>query len=162
MAMSTHQELKANLWKALEKERTAMLGCTGVYPKPMTAQVEDGTGTIWFFTSQENDLAQATSRKPQQGLLMFTSKGHDMFATIGGSLCQDNDPMVIDRLWNPFVAAWYTGKDDPTLRLLRFGAGTAEIWQNTSSLLAGIKMLVGIDPKTAFKDDVAKVRLGRG
>ena len=160
--MSTQMELKDSFWKTLEKERTAMLGCTGVYPKPMTAQIEDGTGTIWFFTSRDNDLAHATTRKPQQGLLTFTSKGHDMFATVGGTLSQDNDPKVIDRLWNPFVAAWYTGKNDPKLRLLRFDAGTAEIWQNASSIVAGIKMLIGIDPKTDFKDDVAKVRLGTG
>ena len=65
-------------------------------------------------------------------------------------------------VWNPFVAAWYTGKDDPSLRLLRFDPGVAEIWQNASSLFAGIKMLVGIDPKRDYQDDVAKVRLGKG
>ena len=27
---------------------------------------------------------------------------------------------MIDRLWNPFVAAWFEGKDDPKLQLLRF------------------------------------------
>ena len=160
--MTTQKELKAEFWAALHKERTAMLGCSGVYPKPMTAQVENGNGPIWFFTARENDLAEATMRKPQQGLVLFTSKGHEMFATVGGSLCQDNDPKVIDRLWNPFVAAWYTGKDDPKLRLLRFDPGTAEIWQDSSSILAGIKMLVGIDPRSDYKDDTAKVRLGKG
>ncbi len=160
--MTTQAELKVKFWEALDTERTAMLGCSGVYPKPMTAQIEGGSGPIWFFTSRENDLAQATTRKPQDGLMMFTSKGHDMFATVGGSLRQDNDPKVIDRLWNPFVAAWYAGQDDPKLRLLRFDPGTAEIWQNASSLLAGIKMLVGIDPKRDFNDDVAKARLGKG
>ncbi len=74
---------------------------------------------------------------------------------------QDNDRKVIDRLWNPFVAAWYTGKDEPKLRLLRFDAGVAEIWQNASSLLAGIEMLIG-NSKSDYQDDVAKVRLGRG
>lgn len=159
--MTTQVELKTKFWDALDKERTAMLGCSGVYPKPMTAQVEGGNGPIWFFTSRENDLAEATTRKAQQGLLLFTSKGHDLFATVGGNLRQDNDRKVIDRLWNPFVAAWYTGKDDPELRLLRFDPGAAEIWLNASSVLAGIKMLIGIDPKRDYKDDVATVRLGK-
>lgn len=75
---------------------------------------------------------------------------------------QDNDRKVIDRLRNPFVAAWYTGKDDSKLRLLRFHPGAAEILQNASSLLAGIKMLIGIDPKSDYQDAVAKVRLGKG
>ncbi len=160
--MTTQQELKAKFWEALHKERTAMLGCSGVYPKPMTAQIEDGNGPIWFFTARDNDLAEATTRKSQQGLMMFTSKDHELFATVGGTLRQDNDRKVIERLWNPFVAAWYTGKNDPKLRLLRFDPDSAEIWQNASSLLAGIKMLVGIDPKSDSRDDVAKVRLGKG
>ena len=72
------------------------------------------------------------------------------------------DAATIDRLWNPFVAAWYTGKDDPTLRLLRFDPEGAEIWLNDSSLLAGIKMLVGIDPKRDYRDNVATVKLAKG
>lgn len=160
--MTTKTELTQKFWTALSKDRTAMLGCTRVYPRPMTALVEDGRGPIWVFTARENHLAEATARKPQQGLLMFASKDHELFATVGGTLQQDNDPKVIDRLWNPFVAAWYSGKDDPQLRLLRFDPGVAELWQNASSLLAGIKMLVGVDPKKDYSDDVAKVRLGKG
>lgn len=159
--MTTQSELKAKFWDALGKERTAMLGCTGVYPRPMTALVEDGQSTLWFFTARENDLAEATNRQPRQGLLTFASKGHDVFATVGGTLQQDNDPAVIDRLWNPFVAAWYTGKDDPTLRLLRFDPDGAEIWLNDSSMLAGVKMLLGIDPKASYQDKVATVTLAR-
>lgn len=158
--MTTQMELKAQFWDALAKERTAMLGCAGVYPRPMTAQVESEGGPVWFFTARANDLAEATARAPKQGLLMFTTKGHDLFATVGGRLRQDNDRATIERLWNPFVAAWYTGQDDPELRLLRFDPEGAEIWRNDSSLLAGIKMLVGIDPKPDYQDNVAKVRLG--
>lgn len=160
--MTSKTELAKAFWDALSKDRTTMLGCTGVYPRPMTAQVENGRGPIWFFTSRENDLAEACKRKPQQGLLVFSSKDHELFATVGGTLQLDTSPTVVERLWNPFVSAWYSGKDDPALRLLRFDPGVAEVWQNASSLLAGIKMLVGIDPKRDYQDDVAKVRLGKG
>ena len=66
---------------------------------------------------------------------------------------------MIDRLWNRFIAAWFESKDDPKLALLRFDAGTAEIWPDASSLVAGIKMLLGVDPKEEYKDKVAKVAL---
>ena len=68
--------------------------------------------------------------------------------------------MIIDRLWNPFVAAWYEGgKDDPKLALLRFDTEGAEIWLNENSLLAGVKMLFGVDPKKDYQDKVANVDL---
>lgn len=159
--MANKTELKRKFWTMLEKERTVMLACTGVYPRPMTAMVENGRGPVWFFTADHNELARACSRRARQGLLVLATKGHELFATVGGALREDTDPAVVDRLWNPFVAAWYTGKDDPRLRLLRFDPDAGELWENGSSLVAGAKMLLGLDPKLAFRDKVAKVKLGR-
>jgi hypothetical protein len=49
-----------------------------------------------------------------------------------------------------FVAAWFEGgKDDER----------AEIWVDASSLVAGIKLLLGADPKKDYKDKVAEVAL---
>ena len=54
---------------------------------------------------------------------------------IHGRLVVDNDPAIIDRLWNPMIAAWYEGgKPDPNLALLRFDAEKAEIWLKETSL----------------------------
>jgi general stress protein 26 len=74
--------------------------------------------------------------------------------------CQPpHDRETIERLWNPFIAAWYNGKDDPKLRLLRFEPGDAQIWLNENSLFAGVKMMLGVDPKKDYKDKVGEVRL---
>jgi general stress protein 26 len=89
----------------------------------------------------------------------FAAKGHDLFASIRGSLRVDTDRAVVERLWNPFVGAWYEGKDDPKLRLLRLDAEDAEVWADASSLLAGVKMLFGSDPKQDFQDKVGQVNL---
>ncbi len=63
-------------------------------------------------------------------------------------------------MWNKWVAAWYDGgKEDPKLVLLRFDPSSAEIWRDGSTLLSGLKLLMGGDPKTDAKDDVAKVAL---
>lgn len=79
---------------------------------------------------------------------------------MNGTLHVDTDRAVVERLWNPFVAAWFEdGKDDPKLCLLRFDADKAEIWLGDSSLLAGIRMLFGADPKKEYKDKVAEVSL---
>jgi hypothetical protein len=45
--------------------------------------------------------------------------------------------------------------------LLRFDAERAEIWLDGSSLVAGIKLLLGADPKQDYKDKVAEVDLRR-
>lgn len=72
----------------------------------------------------------------------------------------DNDRAVIYRLWNRFVAAWYEGsKDDPKLALLRLDAEHGEIWLDASSILAGIKLPLGADPKQEYEDKTARVNL---
>ncbi len=164
--MPNDAEIEAKFWKALKSDRTVMLGIEGESDaQPMTAQLDsdehgDEAGPIWFFTSTETDLAQA-STGGKDGMFHFASKDHELFASVRGRLIPDNDRGVIDRLWNPFVAAWYEGgKDDPKLQLLRFDPGKAQIWLNERSLFAGVKLLLGRDPKSDYKDKVAEVRLG--
>ena len=163
--MAEPHEIEAKFWKALRSDMTLMLGLDGVadsHTQPMTAQFEDDqdSGPIWFFTSNETDLAREL-RESSNGVAHFVSKGHDLFATMHGKLIIDNDRATIDRLWNRFVAAWFEGgKDDPKLRLLRFEPERAQIWLNESSLLAGVKVLLGRDPKEDYKGKVAEVSLG--
>ena len=159
--MPTPAELEAKFWKALKSDRTVMLGLDGVedgHTRPMTAQAEGEQGPIWFFGGRDNSLVQSLSGK-DRAILSFQSKGHDLFATVHGSLSIDHDRATIDQLWNPFVAAWYEGKDDPKIALIRLDAEKAEIWIDASSIVAGIKMLIGIDPKEEYKDKVAEVIL---
>lgn len=159
--MATPQELEAKFWKALGSDRTMMLGLDGVedgHARPMTGQFEHDRAPIWFFTSVDNGIVKGLP-DGDRAIATFASKGHDVFATLHGRLVLDNDQAVIDRLWNPFVAAWYSGKDDPKLQLLRFDAEQAEIWLDGSSLFAGIKMMLGVDPKQDYQSNVATVSL---
>ncbi len=159
--MPTPQELEHKLWKALKSDRTLMLGIDGIeggHTRPMTANVEGERGPIWFFTGLPNGLVEP-ARSGATAIAAFTSKGHDLFASISGRLVVDNDRATIDRLWNPFIAAWFEGKDDPKLVLLRLDAEHAEVWENENNLLAGIKMLLGVDPKKDYADKVADVDL---
>ena len=162
--MPTPQELEAKLWDAIRSDRTVMLGLDAVeggHARPMTAQREedDLRGVLWFFTSTDNALVRSLDGAGR-GHVSFVAKDHDLFASIGGTLQRDDDRATIDRLWNPFVAAWYEGgKDDPKLVLLRFDSDHAEIWENASSLLTGIKLLFGADPKRDYQDKVARIDL---
>jgi general stress protein 26 len=162
MSSQAEQELQQALWKGLRDDRTVMLGLAGGeqgHMRPMTAQVGDDSGPLWFFSATDNALVRDLERS-SGACVAFVSKGHDLFASIEGSLRLDDDRATIDRLWNPFVAAWYDGgKDDPRLALLRFDPAHAEIWRNASSLVAGAKILLGRDPKQDAKDNVAHVNL---
>jgi general stress protein 26 len=156
-------ELEAKFWKALKSDMTMMLGISGVaegHTRPMTALLEDEEGgPIWFFTTKDNDLVRQL-RGGDRAVATFASKDHDVFAAVHGSLRVDTDRAVVDRLWNRYVAAWYEGgRDDPKLALLRLDPDEGQVWADASSLMAGVKMVLGLDPKKDVQDKVAKVDL---
>lgn len=161
--MTDPRELEEKFWKALESDRTVMLGLDGMedgHARPMTAQAEERRSPIWFFTSVDNALVRKLGEGGSgRAIAGFASKGHDLFASIRGTLRVDTDRAVVERLWNPFVGAWYEGKDDPKIRLLRLDAEDAEVWVDASSMVAGVKMLLGMDPKKDYRDKVGDVDL---
>lgn len=169
--MATDAEIRTKFWKALQSDRTMFLGLADGedgHARPMTAQLDDDgwdgddyRGPLWFFSSSDNALVQSLQGAAggARATALFASKGHDVWASVHGTLTASTDPATIDRLWNRFVAAWYEGKDDPKIRLIRLDADNAEIWIDASSIVAGIKMLIGIDPKQNYEDKVAQVSL---
>jgi len=102
---------------------------------------------------------------------LFTARGYNIDSLTVADISEDHalsritivtngPPAVIDRLWNPFVAAWYEGgKDDPELRLLRFDPDWAQVWLNENSVFSALKLMLGRDPKKEYKDKVAEVKL---
>ena len=159
--MADDAKIEARFWKALAAERVVMLGVDGAedgFARPMYAQIDEERSPLWFFTSSENHILEAMTQG-HRAIATFAAKG-ELYASIKGSLSLSHDRAMIDKLWNPHVAAWYEkGKDDPKLRLLRFDAEGAEIWLDGSSLLAGVKSLLGVDPKIDDKDKQASVPL---
>lgn len=162
--MGNETEIAKKFWKALRTDRTVMLGLAGAgdgHAQPMTALVEDDrdAGPIWIFSARDVDLVKALGGG-SKAVAHFASKDHELFASVHGDLVPDSDPAVIDRLWNPFVAAWYEGgKDDPELRLLRFDPDRAQVWLNENSVFSALKLMLGRDPKQEYKDKVADVKL---
>lgn len=163
--MTTPEQLEAKFWKALNSDRTMMLGLDGVadgHVQPMTGLTDGATAhsPIWFFTTKDNGLVRAMSQG-HRAVAHFVSRGHDLFATVYGELCIESDRVMVDRLWSPYVAAWFEGgKDDPKLQLLRLDPDHAHIWLDEKSLFAGARMLLGLgDPKAHYRDKVAQVPL---
>jgi general stress protein 26 len=162
--MSNEAEIEGKFWKALKSDMTVMLGLTGVdedHSQPMTAQFVEGrdNGPIWFFTAKDTNLVRGMGQR-HAAFLSFAAKGHDLFASVHGELVVDNDRAVLDKLWNRFVAAWYPGgKEDPNLQLVRFEPERGQVWLNENHLFAGIRLLLGRDPKKDYQDKVADVRM---
>ena len=96
-----------------------------------------------------------------RAMASFASKGHDLFASLRGTLQIMNEPATIERFWSPMVAEWYDGKDDPKLALARFDVEDAKIWlSDVEGLLKpALNKLLGRKPEAGRKEKVAEVSL---
>ena len=136
----TAAEAEKAFWDQLKKSNTGMLGLDqpGYHSQPMTAFRDEETSTIWFFTRDDTDLARdAAVGGGQDAMFSYGSKDQNVWACIHGQLSiQGQDRAIIDRYWNPVLAAWYPeGKDDPHLTVLRFQGDDGRIWVNEGGFL---------------------------
>ena len=136
----TAADAEKAFWDAVEKSNTGLLGLDqpGYHAQPMTAFREEGTGTIWFFTRDDTDLARdAGIGGGQSAMFHYGSKDQKVWACIHGELSvHGRDREIIDRHWNPVLAAWYPeGKDDPHLTVLRFDGEDGRVWVSDGGLI---------------------------
>jgi len=164
--MADDREITDKFWSALNDSPFVMLGLEGARDgatQPMTAMFEDqdrDSGTLWFFTARDHDLTRAMGQS-NRGIGAFAAKGHALFASLRGTLALTSDRATIDRLWNPVVAQWYEGKDDPKLALVRFDVEDAKIWLSDLQgfLKPALNKLLGRKPEAGMKEKVAEVTL---
>ena len=164
--MADDREIEEKFWEALKDSPFIMVGVEGTRDgatQPMTVQFEDqdrDQGVLWIFTARDHDLTRAMGQS-YRAIGAFSDKGHDLFASLRGTLEIVNNRATIDRLWNPFVAQWYEGKEDPKLALVRFEVEDAKIWLSTVQgfLKPALNKLLGRKPEAGAKQDVAEVTL---
>ncbi|MGP3695929.1 pyridoxamine 5'-phosphate oxidase family protein [Rhodobacter sp. NSM] len=125
---------KAVLWKELEKAHAGMLGVegSGQHMQPMSHHCDEAAGKLWFLTKRSTDLFKAVGPASKAHFCVI-SKDQDFHACLSGSLVAEGDRSRLDEMWNPVVAAWFEGKDDPDLVMLSLRLGSAAIWASTSS-----------------------------
>jgi general stress protein 26 len=164
--MAEDREIEDKLWSALKDSRVVMLGIDGARDgatQPMTAIFKDqdrDSGVLWFFTAKDHDFTRAMGQS-SRGFGAFSAKGHDLFASLRGTLALTTDSTVVDRLWNPIVAQWYEGKDDPKLVLVRFEIEDAKVWLSDVQgfLKPALNKLFGRKPEAGMNEKVAELTL---
>ena len=162
--MPDDREIEDKFWDELEDSPFVMLGIEGAREgatQPMSANFEDEDrerGCLWFFTANDHDFTRAMGQS-NRGFAAFSAKGHGLYASLRGTLTIDNDRATIDRLWNPIVAEWYEGKDDPKLALVRFDLDDAKIWLSDIGgfMKPAFNKLFGRKPEAGMKEKVAEV-----
>ncbi len=135
----TPQEVAARFLEKLKSSPFVMIGLMdGNHSEPMNVKTDDDqSNALFIFSAPGNRIAEGG-----EAMAQFISKGHDFFACLAGTVSEETDRAMFDKLWDNRVEAWFpNGKADA--RLNRFDIRSAELWETDVSLSGRLKMLLG-------------------
>ena len=115
-------------WDNMINIHVVLLGTEGNKPVPMAPLARKEDSAIWFITAAEHDTFQA-AKKGKLGTIYLCDPAGKMYGTVDGALSASGDSSKLDELWTSTAAAWFEqGREDPSVRLMRFKPTEAEIW----------------------------------
>ncbi|HEU5053830.1 MAG TPA: pyridoxamine 5'-phosphate oxidase family protein [Hanamia sp.] len=125
--------------------------------RPMATAEVDEQGDIWFFSIKESNKNDEI-KDDQTVQLLYAKNSDSHFLTITGKTEIVWDKEKIDKLWNPVMKAYFEGKDDPNISLLKVAPVEAHYWDTingkmitllkmATSAVTGIKTNVGVEGK---------------
>ena len=130
-------EHKQKIWNLIKDIKVGMLTTIKadgeMRARPMHLVQDDYDGTIWFYTSA--DKAKVDDIQQDHDIcLTFSCPEDDTYVSMTGKARLTQDKTLIDKYWNPFVAAWFLdGKESDDVALLECKINKGEHWDSTSS-----------------------------
>lgn len=112
-----------------------------LHGRPMATQQTAFDGTLWFFTDVKSRKISEIAENPHV-CVSYAATSDESYLSISGRAQMVDDRSMARELWNPFMNAWFTGPDDPTLRLIRVEAEEAEYWDSKGGKIASMFMVL--------------------
>ncbi len=108
--------------------------------RPLSARPNRDEGRIYFLADAAGAKDDQIERFPIVTLAFADIRGHDYVAVTGRAIVSE-DRSRIAAIWTAADKAWWDSAEDPSIRLITFEPGDAEIWQGPNRLAAGAKLL---------------------
>jgi len=136
MSTPEHKQL---IWNLINEIKVGMLVTKeanedeGVRARPMSLVQDAYDGTLFFYTSKIASKAFEIE-DDREVCLTFSNPKDNTYVSLTGKARVSEDKDLIDRYWNPWVAAWFeNGKDDPDLAMLKVKISKGEHWDSKNN-----------------------------
>ena len=137
--MTDHQLSKETVVKQLRDADWVMLTSTGADGKlvshPMTPQEVTDDADVWFLTSTAVSQAEALEQSNHVNIAVSETGS---WLSVAATVEFVDDQAKIDELWNDDMKAYFTGRNDPTLGLLRATSESAQSWGLTGGKIENL------------------------
>ncbi|MAS11266.1 pyridoxamine 5'-phosphate oxidase family protein [Salinisphaera sp.] len=124
-------EHKQKIWNLIKKIQVGMLVTQdGNVPRarPMHLVQDEYDGTIWFYTRRSTEKVLEAQQGDSEVCLTFSDQEAGVYVSMSGKARITDDQAIIDKYWNPGVAAWLPEKEDPDVVMLEIDIEMGEHW----------------------------------
>jgi len=125
------QEAIAKL-KTLAEDIKMCMFCTDLTTtpfatRPMGLQQVDEQGNLWFISSASSNK-NAEIKADEKVQLLFAKPSDSHYLSIYGDAFIYTDRNTIEEMWTPMANAWFDGKEDPDVTVIRISPSEAYYW----------------------------------
>lgn len=86
--------------------------------RPMALQSVDEQGNLWFLSDITSDKNQEIEHDNHVELYFMNNSKYE-YVMVKGNAVATQDKTLIDKYWANFANAWFEGKDDPNVSLIK-------------------------------------------
>jgi general stress protein 26 len=134
---------QADVVKILRGSNSVMLATAladgKILAHPMTAQQVTEDADVWFFLALDGDQTKALRTNPEVNISVAEAGN---WLSVAGRVEFVDDPATIDELWSESANAWFDGRDDPNLGLIKVVTDSAQHWGLPGGKVSGLFRMV--------------------
>jgi len=108
-----------------------------LHARPMQIAETNDDGSIWFIAAANSPKIDELTRDSH---ILAVLQNEKQWVSVSGRAELHSDRARIHKVWKEQFRAWFDGKDDPNIVLIRLNPTEAEYWDNKG--IAGLKLLV--------------------
>ena len=112
MSSPEHKQKIWNLIKDIQVGMLVTLDDDVPRARPMHLVQDEYDGTIWFYTRRSSEKV-LEAKGDSEICLTFSDQEEGVYVSMSGTARITDDQAIIDKYWNPGVAAWLPEKEDP-------------------------------------------------
>jgi general stress protein 26 len=129
-------EHKQKIWNLIKDIKTGMLTTRHgeeLRSRPMVLVQDEYDGKLWFYTDLDSEKVFELE-SDNDVCVSFADPDNHVYVSLMGVGQAVQDKSLIDKYWNPFVAAWFPeGKDAPNVGMVEIKVEKGEHWNSDSS-----------------------------
>lgn len=109
--------------------------------RPMGLQETDDSGNLWFISSDTSNK-NFEIKDDNRVMLYFMNNSNSEYLSIYGEAFVYKDRSTIEDKWSPMANAWFDGKDDPTVSIIRVEPKDTYYWDTKAGKLVSLLSFV--------------------